>query len=44
MNPTLNKKDFEDLTTNLKDLAYGYLRKVQSIKTAIKSLFIKKIS
>ena len=27
MNPTLNKSDFEDLTTNLKDLAYSYLEK-----------------
>ena len=25
MNPTSNKSDFEDLTTNLKDLAYSYL-------------------
>ena len=25
MNPTLNKSDFEDLTTHLKDLAYSYL-------------------
>mgnify|MGYP001432312850 CR=1 FL=1 len=24
MNPTLNKSDFEDLTTNLKDLAYSF--------------------
>ena len=27
MNPTANKSDFEDLTTNLKDLAYAYLEK-----------------
>ena len=26
MNPTSNKSDFEDLTTNLKDLAYSYLK------------------
>ena len=25
MNPTVNKSDFEDLTTNLRDLAYSYL-------------------
>ena len=25
MNPTLNKSDFDDLTTSLKDLAYSYL-------------------
>ena len=28
MNPTSNKSDFEDLTTNLKDLAYSYLEKL----------------
>ena len=27
MNPTVNKSDFEDLTTNLRDLAYSYLEK-----------------
>ena len=27
MNPTANKSDFEDLTTNLRDLAYSYLEK-----------------
>ena len=27
MNPTINKSDFEDLTTNLRDLAYSYLEK-----------------
>ena len=28
MNPTVNKSDFEDLTTNLKDLAYSYLENI----------------
>ena len=27
MNPIVNKSDFEDLTTNLRDLAYSYLEK-----------------
>ena len=27
MNPTINKKDFEDLTSNLKDFAYSYIEK-----------------
>ena len=43
MNPTANKSDFEDLTTNLRDLAYSYLEKIQPIKTTTKSTFIKKI-
>ena len=28
MNPTVNKSDFEDLTTNLRDLAYSYLENI----------------
>ena len=36
MNPTLNKKDFDDLTTNLKDLAYGYLEKYSPSKQQLK--------
>ena len=28
MNPIVNKSDFEDLTTNLKDLAYSYLENI----------------
>ena len=33
MNPTSNKSDFEDLTTNLKDLAYSYLEKYNLLRT-----------
>ena len=43
MNPTANKSDFEDLTTNLKRLSLFIFRKIQPIKTTIKSTFIKKI-
>ena len=32
MNPIVNKSDFEDLTTNLKDLAYSYLEKYSPSK------------
>ena len=32
MNPTANKSDFEDLTTNLRDLAYLYLEKYSPSK------------
>ena len=42
MNPTSNKSDFEDLTTNLKDLAYTYLENIV-LKATIKSIFIKEI-
>ena len=41
MNPTSNKRDFEDLTTNLKDLAYSYLKNI-ALKTTIKNLLIEK--
>ena len=36
MNPTLNKSDFDDLTTNLKDLAYSYLEKYSPSKQQLK--------
>ena len=36
MNPTANKSDFEDLTTNLKDLAYSYLEKYSPSKQQLK--------
>ena len=36
MNPTSNKSDFEDLTTNLKDLAYSYLEKYNPSKQQLK--------
>ena len=42
MNPTLNKKDFNDLTTNLKDLAYGYLEKYNPSKQQLKIYLLKK--
>ena len=42
MNPTLNKSDFEDLTTNLKDLAYGYLEKYNPSKQQLKVFLLKK--
>ena len=42
MNPTSNKKDFEDLTTNLKDLAYGYIEKYSPSKQQIKVYLLKK--
>ena len=38
MNPTVNKSDFEDLTTNLRDLAYSYLKNI-AIQTTVKNLF-----
>ena len=42
MNPTLNKCDFEDLTTNLKDLAYSYLEKYNPSKQQLKVYLLKK--
>jgi regulatory protein len=42
MNPTSNKKDFEDLTLNLKDLAYGYLAKYNPSKQQLKVFLLKK--
>jgi regulatory protein len=42
MNPTLNKKDFDDLTTSLKDLAYGYLEKYSPSKQQLKIFLLKK--
>ena len=42
MNPTLNKRDFEDLTTNLKDLAYSYLEKYSPSKQQLKIYLLKK--
>ena len=43
MNPTSNKSDFEDLTTNLKDLAYSYLEKYSPSKQQLKTYLFKKI-
>ena len=42
MNPTSNKSDFEDLTTNLKDLAYSYLEKYNPSKQQLKVYLHKK--
>ena len=42
MNPTSNKKDFEDLTTNLKDLAFAYLEKYSPSKQQLKVFLLKK--
>ena len=42
MNPTVNKSDFEDLTTNLRDLAYSYLEKYNPSKQQLKVYLLKK--
>ena len=42
MNPTSNKSDFEDLTTNLKDLAYSYLEKYSPSTQQLKVYLLKK--
>ena len=42
MNPILNKSDFEDLTTNLRDLAYSYLEKYSPSKQQLKIYLLKK--
>ena len=42
MNPTVNKSDFDDLTTNLKDLAYSYLEKYNPSKQQLKVFLLKK--
>ena len=42
MNPTSNTSDFEDLTTNLKDLAYSYLEKYSPSKQQLKVYLLKK--
>ncbi len=42
MNPTLNKKDFEDLTLKLKDLAYAYIEKYSPSKQQLKVYLLKK--
>ena len=42
MNPTSNKKYFEDLTTNLKDLAFAYLEKYSPSKQQLKVYLLKK--
>ena len=42
MNPISNKKDFEDLTTSLRDLAYSYLEKYSPSKQQLKIFLLKK--
>ena len=42
MNPTVNKSDFEDLTTNLRDIAYSYLEKYNPSKQQLKVYLLKK--
>ncbi|MEC7100145.1 MAG: regulatory protein RecX [Pseudomonadota bacterium] len=42
MNPTANKSDFEELTTNLRDLAYSYLEKYNPSKQQLKVYLLKK--
>ena len=42
MNPTYNKKDFQDLSTALKDLAYSYLEKYSPSKQQLKVYLLKK--
>ena len=42
MNPTVNKNDFEDLTTSLRDLAYAYLEKYSPSKQQLKVYLLKK--
>jgi len=42
MNPTVNKSDFEELTINLRDLAYSYLEKYSPSKQQLKVYLLKK--
>ena len=42
MNPTANKSDFDDLTTNLRDIAYSYLEKYNPSKQQLKVYLLKK--
>jgi len=42
MNPTSNKKDFEDHTTHLRDLAFTYLEKYSPSKQQLKVYLLKK--
>ena len=43
MNPTSNKKDFDDLSTALKDLAYSYIEKYSPSKQQLKVYLMKKV-
>ena len=42
MDPISNKKEFNDLTVNLRDLAYSYLEKYNPSKQQIKTYLLKK--
>ena len=42
MNPISNKSEFDDLTLNLKDLAYAYLEKYNPSKQQLKVYLLKK--
>ena len=42
MDPISNKKEFEDLTSNLRDLAYSYIEKYNPSKQQIKIYLLKK--
>ena len=42
MNPTSNKKDFKDLSTSLKDLAYSYIEKYSPSKQQLRVYLMKK--
>ena len=42
MDPISNKKDFEDLTFKLRDLAYSYIEKYSPTKQQIKTYLLKK--
>ena len=42
MDPISNKKEFEDLTANLRDLAYSYIQKYSPTKQQTKTYLLKK--
>ena len=42
MDPISNKKEFEDLTANLRDLAYSYIEKYNPSKQQTKTYLLKK--
>ena len=42
MDPISNKKEFDDLTANLRDLAYSYIEKYNPSKQQTKTYLLKK--
>ena len=42
MDPISNKKEFDDLTVNLRDLAYSYIEKYNPSKQQTKTYLLKK--